>query len=44
MHERIQGADSLAAPVWKVEELRRLVRKDPELLDLSLGVLFHYDP
>ncbi|MCY4098839.1 MAG: hypothetical protein OXF40_11360, partial [Rhodospirillales bacterium] len=31
-------------PVWRREHLWDLVRKDPELLDLSLGVLFHYDP
>lgn len=31
-------------PVWGKEELRRLVRRDPEMLDLALGTLFHYDP
>ena len=31
-------------PVWGEEYLRQLVRDDPELLDLVLGVLFHYDP
>ncbi|MCY4003873.1 MAG: hypothetical protein OXF33_09245 [Rhodospirillales bacterium] len=31
-------------PVGKQEGLPRPVRKDPELLDLALGMLFHYDP
>ena len=31
-------------PVWGEEHLRDMVRDDPELLDLVLGVLFHYDP
>ncbi len=31
-------------PIWGQEYLRDLVRDDPELLDLALGVLFHYDP
>ena len=34
----------LFSPVLEVELLRDLVRDDPELLDLALGVLFHYDP
>jgi len=25
-------------------DLDKLVRRDPELLDLVLGLLFHYDP
>lgn len=31
-------------PVWGREFLRRLVRDDPEMLDLVTGVLLHYDP
>ena len=31
-------------PVWRTDHLRDLVRKDPEMLDLALGTLFHYDP
>ena len=25
-------------------DLDKLVRRDPEMLDLALGLLFHYDP
>lgn len=31
-------------PVWEKEYLRKMVRDDPEFLDLALGVLFHYVP
>lgn len=31
-------------PVWGREHLRQMVHEDPELLDLTLGVLFHYNP
>ena len=38
------GMQQLFHPVWDRERLRKLVRKDPEMLDLLLGVLFGYDP
>ena len=31
-------------PIRGYEELRLFRRDDPELLDLVLGVLMHYDP
>ena len=31
-------------PIWGRDHLRDIVRDDPEMLDLVLGVLFHYDP
>ena len=34
----------VGGPLWHDELLPRLVRKDPEMLDLTLGLLFRYDP
>ncbi len=31
-------------PVWRTAHLRALVRKDPQMPDLALGTMFHYDP
>ncbi len=38
------GVQQLFHPVWDEEYLLMLVHDDPEMLDLVLGVLFHYDP
>ncbi len=38
------GVQQLFHPVWGEEYLIELARDDPEMLDLVLGVLFHYDP
>ncbi len=38
------GMQQLFFPVWGEELLRDLARKDPEMLDLLIGVLFRYDP
>ena len=38
------GMQQLFHPLFKSEHLRKLVRDDPEMLDLLLGVLFGYDP
>lgn len=38
------AAQMLFHPLWGKETLRDLVRDDPEMLDLILGVLFRYDP
>ncbi len=34
----------LLYPVFDKEKLRDLIRHDPEMVDLALGALFHYDP
>lgn len=34
----------LLHPVHGEEKLRELIRHDPEMVDLALGALFHYDP
>ena len=44
-----QTSQSLAsgdtsARLWREEYLDRMLRKDPEMLDLLLGLLFGYDP
>ncbi len=31
-------------PDWRTAHSRVLVRKDPEMPDLALGTLSHYDP
>ena len=38
------GMQQLFHPLFKSEYLRKMVRDDPEMLDLLLGVLFGYDP
>lgn len=31
-------------PVWGIEYLEKMLRKDPEMPDLLLGLLFGHDP
>ena len=38
------GMQQLFYSVWGDEYLDMMLRKDPEMLDLLLGLLFGYDP
>ena len=38
------GMQHLFRPVWGEKLLPDLLRKDPEMIDLLLAVLFWYDP
>jgi len=40
----IMGRAPQSKPLWGSELLRKMLSDDPEMLDLIIGVLFHYDP
>ena len=41
---RRMGYEVLFHPLYGRERLGKLVREDPEMLDLALGALFRYNP